>query len=39
MGWLSKNKYITDVAYREMHTDDYGDTVLEEFNTDTGEEL
>jgi len=30
MGWLNKNEFIEDVDYRELHTDDYGDTILEE---------
>jgi len=30
MGWLNKNGFIEDVDYRELHTDDYGTTVLEE---------
>ena len=31
MGWLNKNGFIEDVDYRELHTDDYGNTELEEY--------
>ena len=31
MAWLSKNEYVENVEYRELHTEDYGDINLSEY--------